>query len=62
MAGELDPALSPALMRETWMSWYPRARLVSLPCAGHYAMDETPLELVRAVEDFLRPDTADGPA
>ncbi|AGS72507.1 alpha/beta fold hydrolase [Streptomyces collinus] len=62
VAGELDPALSPALMRETWMSWYPRARLVSLPCAGHYAMDETPLELVRAVEDFLRPDTADGPA
>ncbi|MEU4033923.1 alpha/beta fold hydrolase [Streptomyces collinus] len=64
VAGELDPALSPALMRETWMSWYPRARLVSLPCAGHYAMDETPLELIRAVEDFLRPDTAGavGPA
>ncbi|MFE9494186.1 alpha/beta fold hydrolase [Streptomyces collinus] len=64
VAGELDPALSPALMRETWMSWYPRARLASLPCAGHYAMDETPLELIRVVEDFLRPDTAGagGPA
>ncbi|MFC9278953.1 alpha/beta fold hydrolase [Streptomyces collinus] len=64
VAGELDPALSPALMRETWMSWYPRARMVSLACAGHYAMDETPLELVRVVEDFLRPDTtgAGGPA
>ncbi|MFJ9815585.1 alpha/beta fold hydrolase [Streptomyces sp. NPDC101151] len=58
VAGELDPALSPALMRETWMSWYPRARLAALPGAGHYAMDETPLELIRVVEDFLRADEA----
>lgn len=58
VAGELDPALSPALMRRTWMSWYPRAELVTLPCAGHYAMDETPLELVSVVEDFLRADPA----
>ncbi|MFS4091708.1 alpha/beta fold hydrolase [Streptomyces sp. AF1A] len=56
VAGELDPALSPAVLRETWMSWYPRAHLVSLPGAGHYAMDETPLELIRVVEDFLRTD------
>ncbi|MGW4567141.1 alpha/beta fold hydrolase [Streptomyces sp. NPDC004561] len=56
VAGELDPALSPAVMRETWMSWYPRARLVPLPGAGHYALDETPLELIRVVEDFLRAD------
>jgi pimeloyl-ACP methyl ester carboxylesterase len=64
VAGELDPALSPELMRQTWMSWYPRAELVSLPCAGHYAMDETPLELISAVEDFLGADTAgeDDPA
>jgi pimeloyl-ACP methyl ester carboxylesterase len=46
------------------MSWYPRAELVALPCAGHYAMDETPLELISAVEDFLGADTAgeDDPA
>ncbi|MFI0807104.1 alpha/beta fold hydrolase [Streptomyces echinatus] len=60
VAGELDPALSPEVMRQTWMSWYPRARLAVLPGAGHYAMDETPLELVRTVEDFLRADDADG--
>ncbi|MFI9804401.1 alpha/beta fold hydrolase [Streptomyces sp. NPDC052301] len=60
VAGELDPALSPAVLRETWTAWYPRAELVALPGAGHYAMDETPLDLVRVVEDFLRADS-DGP-
>ncbi|MGW0767280.1 alpha/beta fold hydrolase [Streptomyces sp. NPDC002676] len=56
VAGELDPALSPAVMRQTWLSWYPRAQLSALPGAGHYAMDETPLELICTVEDFLRTD------
>ncbi|MEU5534230.1 alpha/beta hydrolase [Streptomyces sp. NPDC020362] len=64
VAGELDPALSPALMRQTWMSWYPRAELTALPWAGHHAMDETPLELIRTAEDFLRADAVGegGPA
>lgn len=35
-----------------------RAELTELPACGHYAMDETPLALIRTVEDFLR---ADGP-
>ena len=56
VAGALDPALSAELLRATWMAWYPRAELHELPCAGHYAMDETPLELIRVVEDFLRAD------
>ncbi|MET8453368.1 alpha/beta fold hydrolase [Streptomyces sp. NPDC005209] len=59
VAGELDPALSPALVQETWMCWYPRAQLHRLAGAGHYAMDETPLELISVVEDFLRDDGAD---
>ncbi|MFD0027142.1 alpha/beta fold hydrolase [Streptomyces sp. NPDC127172] len=58
VTGALDPALSADLMRATWMSWYARAELTELPACGHYAMDETPLALIRAVEDFLR---ADGP-
>ncbi|MFF9152821.1 alpha/beta fold hydrolase [Streptomyces sp. NPDC014846] len=62
VAGELDPALSPAVLRETWLSWYPRAELVALPTAGHYAMDEAPLDLIRVVEDFLRADGAAGAA
>ncbi|MFF8904587.1 alpha/beta fold hydrolase [Streptomyces olivaceoviridis] len=61
VAGALDPALSPEVMRQTWLSWYPRAELTVLPGAGHYAMDEAPLDLVRAVEDFLRADDAGDP-
>ncbi|MFG2121271.1 hypothetical protein [Streptomyces sp. NPDC048710] len=37
-------------------AWYPRTEPVGLPGAGHCAVDETPLELIRAVEDFLRAD------
>ncbi|WP_336320224.1 alpha/beta hydrolase [Streptomyces lavendofoliae] len=58
VVGALDPALGAELMRRTWLRCYPAGRVTELPRAGHYAMDETPLELVRVVEDFLR---ADGP-
>ncbi|MGW7413122.1 alpha/beta fold hydrolase [Streptomyces sp. NPDC054863] len=58
VVGALDPALSADLMRQTWMRWYPNAELAELPAAGHNAMDEAPLQLVRTVEDFLRADTA----
>jgi pimeloyl-ACP methyl ester carboxylesterase len=61
VTGALDPALSAALMRETWLRWYPRAEVRELLGAGHYAMDETPLELIRVVEDFLRADDAGAP-
>ncbi|MET9730699.1 alpha/beta hydrolase [Streptomyces sp. NPDC006458] len=60
VAGALDPALSAEVMRQTWMTWYPRAVLHELPGAGHYAMDETPLDVLRVVEDFLRADERDG--
>ncbi|MER7154103.1 alpha/beta fold hydrolase [Streptomyces lydicus] len=56
VTGALDPALSDELMRQTWLRWYAHSELVELPSAGHYAMDESPLELIRAVEDFLRAD------
>ncbi|MEU7060610.1 alpha/beta hydrolase [Streptomyces sp. NPDC046197] len=60
VTGALDPAMSVELLRRTWMAWYPRAELRELPSAGHYPMDETPLELVRVVEDFLRADRDGG--
>ncbi|MGW8376745.1 alpha/beta hydrolase [Streptomyces sp. ODS28] len=60
LAGALDPALSAERLRATWLRWYPHAELVELGGAGHYPADETPLELVRAVEDFLRADDATG--
>ncbi|NBE50778.1 alpha/beta fold hydrolase [Streptomyces boluensis] len=54
VVGALDPALGADLMRQTWSRHYVRSELAVLDRAGHYAMDETPLELVRTVEDFLR--------
>ncbi|MFB7548968.1 alpha/beta fold hydrolase [Streptomyces sp. NPDC056154] len=59
VVGALDPALSAEVQRATWMRWFPRAELVELPSCGHYAMDETPLDLIRVVEDFLRADAED---
>ncbi|MGA5421553.1 alpha/beta fold hydrolase [Streptomyces lavendulocolor] len=56
VVGALDPALGAELMRRTWLRCYPKGRVTELPRAGHYAMDETPLELIRVVEDFLRAD------
>ncbi|MDI3409004.1 alpha/beta fold hydrolase [Streptomyces cavernicola] len=54
VVGALDPVLGAELTRQTWGRWFVRAEVVELAAAGHYAMDETPLELVRVVEDFLR--------
>ncbi|MFD4408778.1 alpha/beta fold hydrolase [Streptomyces sp. NPDC058467] len=62
VTGALDPALSAGLMRETWLSWFPCGDAHELLGAGHYAMDETPLEVIRVVEDFLRTDDAGAPA
>lgn len=56
VTGALDPALSADLMRDTWLRAYPQGEVTELPGAGHYAMDEVPLELIRTVEDFLRAD------
>ncbi|MGW1881643.1 alpha/beta fold hydrolase [Streptomyces sp. NPDC001970] len=56
VVGALDPALGAGLMRDTWLRWYARGELTELAAAGHYAMDETPLQLIRTVEDFLRAD------
>lgn len=58
VVGALDPALSADVMRRTWLPAFPRAELVELPGTGHNAMDESPLDLIRVVEDFLRADDA----
>ncbi|MCT9089997.1 alpha/beta hydrolase [Streptomyces sp. ASQP_92] len=56
VCGALDPAINAAFLRGTWLRWYPAGQLVELPLAGHHPMDETPLDLIRTVEDFLRAD------
>jgi len=54
IAGQHDPALGEATCRATWLTHYPQAELQVMANAGHYPMEETPIALVSAVEDFLR--------
>ncbi|MCZ2805518.1 alpha/beta hydrolase [Modestobacter sp. VKM Ac-2983] len=53
VVGEHDPALSAAVMEQTFLQQYPNASLEVLPNAGHYAMFETPVALLTTVEHFL---------
>lgn len=54
LVGEHDPALGEDTMRRTVTRWYPSCDLEVLGNCGHYAMDETPVALVTAVERFLK--------
>lgn len=51
--GENDPAIPEAMMQETYMKWYKNAKLETLPNAGHYPMQETPVYLATIIESFL---------
>lgn len=53
IVGEHDPALSPVLMEQTWLQFYPQARLEVLANCGHYPMSETPVALATSIESFL---------
>ena len=53
LVGEHDPRFDAALMRRTYLSCYPQARLEVLANAGHYPMNETPLALAASIEAFL---------
>jgi pimeloyl-ACP methyl ester carboxylesterase len=53
IVGEYDPGLNEGVMRETWMRWYPNARLEVMRNAGHYPMDEAPVALATSIERFL---------
>lgn len=53
IAGEHDPALGADTMRATFEKWYPNCEIVVFGNAGHYAIDETPVALATAIEDFL---------
>lgn len=53
IVGEHDPALSAAVMEQTWLKLYPNAELEVLANAGHYPMFETPVALATSVEEFL---------
>ena len=53
IVGETDPALSAAVMQQTWLAYFPGAELEILANAGHYPMFETPVALATSVERFL---------
>ena len=40
-------------MRATWLEQLPGCELTVIPNAGHYAMFETPVSLVAAIESTL---------
>ncbi|HTW01472.1 MAG TPA: alpha/beta hydrolase [Streptosporangiaceae bacterium] len=56
IVGEHDPALSAAVMEQTWLRFYPGAELEVVPNAGHYPMFETPAALAASIEEFLGRD------
>jgi pimeloyl-ACP methyl ester carboxylesterase len=53
IVGATDPALSAAVMEQTWLVFFPGAELEVFPNAGHYPMFETPVALATSIEEFL---------
>jgi len=53
IVGRNDPGLTPEVMQQTYMRWYPNAELEVIDNAGHYPMDETPVYLATTVEEFI---------
>jgi pimeloyl-ACP methyl ester carboxylesterase len=51
--GEHDPAITAELTARTWLTWYPNATVETLTNAGHYAMNEVPVALATALENWL---------
>lgn len=51
--GRFDPAIGEATVRQTWLPLFPHAMLEVVDNAGHYPMDEAPVNLVTIVEGFL---------
>ena len=56
IVGQYDGALTPELMKATYLAWYPNAELEVMANSGHYPMDETPVALASSIEAFLRAD------
>lgn len=52
--GEHDLALTPDVMRATWLTHYPDADLELLPNSGHYPMYEIPVAFATTLEAFLK--------
>ncbi|MGA8114795.1 MAG: alpha/beta hydrolase [Actinocatenispora sp.] len=53
VVGAHDAAITAELARATFGLWYPNFELAVLDDAGHYPMDEAPVELAGEIERFL---------
>jgi pimeloyl-ACP methyl ester carboxylesterase len=51
--GKYDVKESEALMRNTFLQWYPNSELKCCEASGHYPMIETPIAFVAHIEKFL---------
>ncbi|WP_342251238.1 alpha/beta fold hydrolase [Sphingomonas sp. OTU376] len=56
IGGAHDRGVPEDVIRATWLASLKDVRLVMLPEAGHYPMDECPLALARAIIGFLEPN------
>lgn len=54
LVGEHDLALTPEVMQQTFLQWYPNAELEVLRNAGHYPMLETPVNLATICDQFMK--------
>jgi pimeloyl-ACP methyl ester carboxylesterase len=54
IVGQHDGAITADVMKATYLAWYRNAELETMPNAGHYPMNETPVALATAIEAFLR--------
>ncbi len=59
LIGEHDFEGSEAFMRDTFLKWYPNAKLEWCKESGHYPMIETPIALVAKIEKFLSAHSID---
>ncbi len=53
IVGEHDGAITADFMRGTFLAHFPNGELETMPNAGHYPMDETPLALAASIIHFL---------
>ena len=53
LAGEFDQGIPKEAIEANWGAVYPNCRVQVMTNAGHYAMDETPIQLATVIEAFL---------
>ncbi len=52
--GEHDLAFSKEAMESTYLTWLPNSKLEMIANAGHYPMQEAPVNLITVIESFMK--------